>query len=88
MTVWDKAGPIVQHILAERITGLAPEQMGPIRPVLLKILSELLSLRSQARRATTRHSHGAPALPILVMLSQRFAPCDRSAERAVPLIEQ
>lgn len=42
MTVWDKAGPIVQHILAERITGLAPEQTGPIRPVLLKILSELL----------------------------------------------
>lgn len=42
ITVWDKAGPIVQHILAERIDGLDLKQAEPIRPVLLKVLSELL----------------------------------------------
>ena len=41
--VWTKAGPIVQHILAERILEIDLEKAGPIRPVLLKVLGELLN---------------------------------------------
>lgn len=42
LDVWRKAGPIVQHILADRILGMDLEKAGPIRPVLLKVLEELL----------------------------------------------
>ncbi|HXK28359.1 MAG TPA: RelA/SpoT domain-containing protein [Candidatus Binatia bacterium] len=42
LSVWGQAGPIVQHILAERILESDLAAAGPIRPVLLKILSELL----------------------------------------------
>jgi ppGpp synthetase/RelA/SpoT-type nucleotidyltranferase len=42
LAVWRQAGPIVQHILAERILETDLESAGPVRPVLLKMLSELL----------------------------------------------
>lgn len=43
LDVWQEAGPIVQHILAERILSLDLELAVAIRPVLLKVLGELLS---------------------------------------------
>lgn len=43
MAVWKQAGPIVQHMLAERILELDLEKAAPIRPVLMKILDELLN---------------------------------------------
>lgn len=43
LDVWTKAGPIVQHILAERILDIDLEKAGPIRPVVLKVLGELLN---------------------------------------------
>jgi hypothetical protein len=42
LAVWNQAGPVVQHILAERILDSDLERAGPIRPLLLKVLSELL----------------------------------------------
>jgi ppGpp synthetase/RelA/SpoT-type nucleotidyltranferase len=35
--VWRQAGPIVQHILAERIVQMDLDRAGPIRPLLLKV---------------------------------------------------
>lgn len=43
LDVWRQAGPIVQHILAERILQMDLDRAGPIRPVLLKVLGELLN---------------------------------------------
>jgi ppGpp synthetase/RelA/SpoT-type nucleotidyltranferase len=43
LDVWTKAGPIVQHILADRVLEIDLEKAGPIRPVLLKVLGELLN---------------------------------------------
>lgn len=43
LDVWRQAGPIVQHILSERILQVDLDQTGPIRPVLLKVLGELLN---------------------------------------------
>ena len=42
LAVWTNAGPIVQHILAERILALDLHDRS-IRPVLLKVLNELLT---------------------------------------------
>ena len=43
LDVWRNAGPIVQHVLAERILSLDLERAAAIRPVLLKVLGELLN---------------------------------------------
>jgi len=43
LDVWRQAGPVVQHILTERILQMDLDRAGPIRPVLLRVLGELLN---------------------------------------------
>lgn len=43
LDVWKKAGPIVQHILADRVLEIDLEKARPIRPVLRTVLAKLLS---------------------------------------------
>lgn len=43
LDVWRQAGPIVQHVLAERILQMDLDRARAIRPVLLKVLGELLN---------------------------------------------
>ena len=52
LDVWRQAGPIVQHILAERILQMDLDQAGSIRPVLLKVLEELLNLEVTGTSST------------------------------------
>lgn len=54
LDVWKQAGPIVQHILAERILQMDVGRAGPIRPVLLKVLGELLNPEVTGTASTYR----------------------------------
>lgn len=54
LDVWKQAGPIVQHLLAERIQQMDLDQAGPIRPVLLRILGELLNPEVKGTSSTYR----------------------------------
>jgi ppGpp synthetase/RelA/SpoT-type nucleotidyltranferase len=76
INVWQRVGPQVQHVLAEMLAGLSPEECRDLRPLLLKVWRVLLSPQirgttQSSMEAFTIRTGSLPASNALVAIRDR-----------------